>query len=166
MIFKPAPFPDGKRALIATGLLIGLDLLLALVAYLIPVGTLPFLLLVAVILLWVPITYVAWRGWACLSLAYRIDRNAITLTWGPIRQVIPLGAIQEVRRGDAVTAMQRGRAEVHGPNGQIDALPAAWQIAGRSWREFSHTGPRWARGVDPMDCGFTASLPNRGVNNW
>lgn len=123
MIFKPASFPDGKRALIATGLLVALDLLLALLAYLVPVGTLPFLLLVAVILLWVPMAYVAWRAWACLSLAYRIDRNAVTIVWGPIRQVIPLGAIQEVRRGDAVVAMQRGRAEVRGPNGQIDSLP-------------------------------------------
>ena len=122
MIFKPAPFPDGKRALIATGVLIALDLLLALLAYLLPVGTLPFLLLVLVILLWVPIAYVAWRAWACLSLAYRIDRNAVTLSWGPIRQVIPLGAIQELRRGEAVTAMQAGRKEVIGPNGQIDAL--------------------------------------------
>ena len=122
MIFKPTPFPDGKRALIATGLLIALDLLLALLVYLIPVGTLPFLLLLLGILLWVPIAYVAWRAWACLSLAYRIDRNAVTLSWGPIRQVIPLGAIQELRRGEAVTAMQAGRKEVHGPNGQIDAL--------------------------------------------
>ena len=39
------------------------------------------------------------------------------------RQVIPLGAIQELRRGEAVTTMQRGRQEVHGPNGQID-VPA------------------------------------------
>ena len=122
MIFKPTPFPDGKRALIATGLLIALDLLLALLVYLIPVGTLPFLLLLLGILLWVPIAYVAWRAWACLSLAYRIDRNAVTLSWGPIRQVIPLGAIQELRRGEAVTAMQAGRKEVIGPNGQIDAL--------------------------------------------
>ncbi len=121
MIFKPTPFPDGKRALIATGLLIALDLLLALIALLIPVGTWPFLLLVAVILLWVPIGYVAWRAWACLSLSYQIDRNAVTLSWGPIHQIIPLGAIQELRLGEAVTAMQAGRKEVHGPNGQIDA---------------------------------------------
>lgn len=129
MIFKPAPSADGRRASIATGLLIALDLLLALIAYLIPVGTLPFLLLVAVILLWVPMAYVAWRAWVCLSLSYWVDRNAVTLAWGPIRQILPLTSIKEIRRGEAVVALQRGRADVRGPNGQIDT--AARAIADR-----------------------------------
>lgn len=106
----------------ATALLVALDLLLALIAYLVPVGTLTFLVLIVVILLWAPIAYVAWRAWACLSLRYQIDRNAVTLAWGPIRQIIPLGAVQKVLCDEAVATLAQGNPVVHGPNGQVDAV--------------------------------------------
>lgn len=122
MIFKPAPSADGRRAVMATALLVTLDLLLVLIAYLVPVGPFPFLVLVLAILIWAPIAYTAWRAWVCLSLRYQIDRNAVTLVWGPIRQTIPLGAVQKILRDKAVVALAQGKPLVRGPNGQVDAV--------------------------------------------
>lgn len=130
MTFKPAPFTDGRRAVAAGLLLLVLDLILAAVMFARPVGGLSFFLLLAVLALWLPIGYLLWRAWACLSLAYWIDRNAITLAWGPVRQVIPLGDLQELRRGEAVTATLPRTWLQSGPNGQVDqpALAMAQRV--------------------------------------
>lgn len=135
MIFKPAPSTDGRRALLATLLLIVLDLLLAVVMFARPVGGATFLLLLLILALWLPIGYLLWRAWVCLSLTYWIDRNAVTVAWGPIRQVIPIGDVQQVYRGDAVTALLAGAPLAPGPNGQVDrpalALAARWPAIAR-----------------------------------
>jgi hypothetical protein len=130
MIFKPAPSTDGRRALLAALLLIVLDLLLVVVMFARPVGGATFLLLLLVLALWLPLGYVLWRAWLCLSLAYWIDRNALTLAWGPIRQVIPIGDVQQVQRGAAVAAILPAAPLPLGPNGQIDQ-PA--QTLARRW---------------------------------
>ena len=54
---------------------------------LLAVGTLPLL------------GYVLYRTWAAFSLAYWIDRNAITIEWATLRQVIPLQSVHRVIRG-------------------------------------------------------------------
>lgn len=130
MIFRPASSTDGRRALLVGLLLIALDLLLAILMAARPVGASTFLLLLLVLALWLPISYTLWRAWLCLSLVYWIDRNAVTLAWGPIRQVIPIGAVQEVQREEAVQALIAGQRLAQGPNGQIDqpvrALAERW----------------------------------------
>ena len=135
MIFKPASSTDGRRALLAALLLIVLDLLLVVIMFARPVGGATFLLLLLVMALWVPLGYVLWRAWLCLSLAYWIDRNALTLAWGPIRQVIPIGDVQQVQRGAAVSAMLPAAPLPLGPNGQIDqpalALARRWPALAR-----------------------------------
>ncbi len=135
MIFKPAPFGDGRRAVLAASLLLLLDLALAILMAARPVGGSTFLLLLLVLVLWLPIGYLLWRAWFCLSLVYWIDRNALTLAWGPIRQVIPIGDVQEVRRGAAVESMLAGVRLAQGPNGQIDqparAVAERWPALAR-----------------------------------
>lgn len=135
MVLKPASFPDGRRALVAALALIGLDLVLIALMVARPVGGATFLLLLLALALWLPILYLLWRAWVCFSLAYWIDRNALTLAWGPIRQVIPLGDIEAVRRGEAVAAALEGVRLAQGPNGQIDqparTLAARWPALGR-----------------------------------
>ena len=135
MIFNPASSTDGRRAVLAAVVLIVLDLVLAYLMAARPVGGSTFIFLLLVLALWLPIGYVLWRAWACLSLAYWIDRNAVTLAWGPIRHVIPIGDMQEVRRGAAVAAMLPGVALAQGPNGQVDqparALAERWPALGR-----------------------------------
>ena len=135
MVFKPASSSDGRRALLAALVLVGLDLLLVALMVARPVGGATFLLLLLVLALWLPIAYFLWRAWVCFTLAYWIDRNALTLAWGPIRQVIPIGDIEAVRRGQAVTAALDGVRLAQGPNGQIDqparALAERWPALGR-----------------------------------
>lgn len=135
MIFHPASSTDGRRALLAGLLLIVLDLAVAILMAARPVGGSTFLLLLLVMALWLPMGYVLWRAWLCLSLAYWIDRNAITLAWGPIRQVIPIGDVQQVQRGPAVAAMLAGASLAPGPNGQIDqpalAIARRWPALAR-----------------------------------
>lgn len=130
MIFRPTPSTDGRRALLAGALLIALDLLLAILMAARPVGASTFVLLLLVLALTLPIGYVLWRAWLCLSLSYWIDRNAVTLIWGPIRQVIPIGGVQEVQHGEAVAAIVAGVRLAQGPNGQVDqparALAERW----------------------------------------
>lgn len=122
MTFKPAPFPEGRRAAGAAALLLAVNLLLLIVFFAKPVAGSTFFLFVLSLLLWLPILYLAWRAWACFSLAYWIDRNAVTVVYGPVRQIIPIGEIQEIRRGAAVAAWQQGATPVQGPNGEIDWL--------------------------------------------
>lgn len=81
MVFHPTPSTDGRRALLVALALIALDLLLAILMAARPVGASTFVLLLLMLALWLPIGYVLWRAWLCLSLAYWIDRNAITLAW-------------------------------------------------------------------------------------
>lgn len=104
MTFKPAPFAAVRRGLLTlAALALGEGLLLALLAVL-PVGGLAFFV-VMVALGWLAlIVYLAWRAWGCLSLQYWIDRNAVMVAWGPLRQVIPLAAIQAVQQGGCVEA--------------------------------------------------------------
>lgn len=122
MTFQPFPSPAGRRALLAAGLLIGIALLLAVLMLALPVGGLTFALLLVFLLFWLPIIYLLWRAWATLTLRYWLDRNELTLAWGPLRQIIPLGNIQSIRRGEAVAAMIGDRALARGPNGQIDGV--------------------------------------------
>ncbi|MCB0250937.1 MAG: hypothetical protein KDI07_20345 [Anaerolineae bacterium] len=120
MTFKPAPFLEGRRAALAASLLFLLNLLLLIVFFAKPVAGSTFFLFVLGLLLWLPLLYVAWRAWACFTLAYWIDRNEITVVYGPVRQTIPLGDIQEIRRGEAVADWQEGSPVVQGPNGEAD----------------------------------------------
>ena len=39
--------------------------------------------------------YLYWT-WGCSSLRYTIDRNALTINWGGVRQVVPLGSIERI----------------------------------------------------------------------
>lgn len=84
-------------------LALGEVLLLALLLSL-PISGWSFLLIVLALGLLALILYLVWRAWICLSLQYWIDRNAVTVVWGPLRQVIPLSAIQAVQHGSSIEA--------------------------------------------------------------
>jgi hypothetical protein len=99
MTFKPAPFAAAQRGLLTLAALALGEALLLLGLLALPTSGFTFLLLVLALGLLVVILFLSWRAWVCLSLQYWIDRNAVTVVWGPLRQVIPLSAITEVRRG-------------------------------------------------------------------
>lgn len=98
MTFFPVPFAARRRGpVVLAALLVVLGSAVWIIAALPPSG-LVFALLLATLALAIAWVYLAWRAWACLSLCYWLDRNAVTVVWGPLRQVIPLPAIREVRR--------------------------------------------------------------------
>lgn len=99
MTFAPAPFLDGRRGLITAGILLLVSLLLGLLMLALPVSAFSFLLLIILLALLALAAYIGWRVWLCLTLAYWIDRNAVTIAWGPLRQIIPLGQIKQIVRG-------------------------------------------------------------------
>ncbi|MEA3337862.1 MAG: hypothetical protein U9R25_18370 [Chloroflexota bacterium] len=112
MTFEPAPFPDGRRALLALAVLGALALLLLWRLFSRPPDGFSFVLLVVILGLLIPIAYLAWRAWACRSLSYWIDRNAVTVAWGPFRQVIPLDKIEQMTRDQATRSfLERSVAE-------------------------------------------------------
>jgi len=43
--------------------------------------------------------YILLRTWAVFSLEYWVDRNAVTVQWGTLRQIIPLQSVQRIIRG-------------------------------------------------------------------
>lgn len=133
MIFRPAPFPDGRRGLLSIAVLLLVSVALGVLMAVRPIDLFSFLLLVILLAVLGFTAYVAWRTWLCLSLAYWVDRNAVTVAWGPLRQVIPLGQIERVVRGGP--AVRPGRLErwpwlhralVYGPE-----LNAVREVEGR-----------------------------------
>ena len=54
-----------------------------------------FLLVASVPLLF----YLAYRTWIAFTLEYWVDRNAVTVTWADVRQVIPLDSIRQIMVG-------------------------------------------------------------------
>lgn len=99
MTFKAAPFSASRRGLISLAVLLLIEASLLWLLLSAPVSGYSFLLLLTTLALGGLILYLAWRAWACLSLSYWIDRNALTVAWGPLHHVIPLGSIEEITRG-------------------------------------------------------------------
>jgi hypothetical protein len=156
MTFKPAPFADGRRGLAALLLLLLADAVLMWIMLALPTGGLAFVVLLLALALWVPILYVGWRTWLCLSVAYWIDRNAVTIAWGPLRQIIPLGEIREVRRGLAGMAVLPGWLRRLDPLTQADG----WERVER----YAIYGPEIeaTRKIEGMDVTSVATLPLAG----
>ena len=108
MIFKPAPCNEGRRGLVTTLTLLLVDLgLIGLIAVR-PVDGWSFLALLILLVMLAYTAYAAWRTWCCWSLVYWIDRNAVTVAWGPLRPIIPLGRVQQITLGWSDPAPESG----------------------------------------------------------
>src|SRR5436190_12908905 len=100
MIFLPPKFKGLVFGLSAMGLLLGLDIFLAVLVR----GTQSaFLIFISVCLMLATGLLLAWLAYRCYGLArarYILSRNAFVVDWGSRRDVIPLELIGEVRAGD------------------------------------------------------------------
>jgi Bacterial PH domain/Domain of unknown function (DUF1648) len=74
-----------------------------------PVDGLSFLLVLWVLASLLIIAYLAYRTLGAFTLEYWVDRDAVTLVWGPTRQTVPVGQIQRVRIGGGSARMPRGK---------------------------------------------------------
>jgi hypothetical protein len=101
MVFKPLACKTRWEGLVLSCWIALIDLLLLLwifnrttdrvrfVLVLLVVGSIPVLL------------HLLYRTWSLYTLEYWVDRNAITVAWANVRQIIPLHVVQRVVQGDA-----------------------------------------------------------------
>jgi hypothetical protein len=96
--FKPFPSPDRWQGLAAILAVILIDVLFIWLVFKRPVDGLSFLLGLWVLASLLALIYLGFRSVGIFTLQYWVDRDAVTLVWGPTRQIVPLGEIQCVQR--------------------------------------------------------------------
>ncbi len=99
MAFKPVPCASRWEGLAASLWIVLIDLLFIVWAIRRPADLLKFLLIVVVVGSLPLLAYVLYRTWAAFSLEYWVDRNAITVRWAHMRQVIPLHSVTQIEEG-------------------------------------------------------------------
>lgn len=99
MAFKPAPSPLRWEGLTACLWIVLIDLLFLVWAVRRPADLLKFMLLLVVVASLPLLAYLLYRSWALFSLEYWVDRNAITVRWAHLRQVIPLPSVLQIEEG-------------------------------------------------------------------
>lgn len=72
-----------------------------------PVDGESFLLVLWVLGSLLAVAYLGYRTVGAFTLAYWVDRDGVTLVWGPTRQIVPMGQIQRIQRGTAGPALNR-----------------------------------------------------------
>jgi hypothetical protein len=108
MVFKPPPCPSRWEGLAASFWIVLLDLLLVVWAVRRPADTLKFLLVVVVVASLPLLAHLLLRTWAAFSLEYWVDRNAITVRWGYLRQIIPLPNVAQISLGQDLPVGKTG----------------------------------------------------------
>lgn len=93
MVFRPLPCPTRWEGLAAAFWIVLIDLLLVVWAARRPADMLKFLLVIVVVGSLPLLAHLLLRTWAAFTLEYWVDRNAVTVRWGQLRQIIPLSTI-------------------------------------------------------------------------
>ncbi len=96
MVFRPPPCPTRWEGLAASFWIVLIDLLLVVWAIRRPADMLKFLLVVVVVGSLPVLAHLLLRTWAAFTLEYWVDRNAITVRWAYLRQIIPLPSITHI----------------------------------------------------------------------
>jgi len=99
MVFKPPPCPTRWEGLVVSFWIVLIDSLL--VAWVIERATdwLRFLMIMLIVVSVPILLHLLYRTWGVFTLEYWVDRNAITIRWANIRQIIPLSTIQQIIQG-------------------------------------------------------------------
>lgn len=102
-----------KRTGTQTGLLfiiglVVLDILCLIVMTTQPIGPLTFVLSL-IILASIPLlVLIGYQLYGLARSGYDVDRNAVTIQWGPVKQIIPVESIQRIMLGTEVEGNVRG----------------------------------------------------------
>ena len=167
MSFKP--IPDGGRwyGPLAMLALIGLDVLMLRALLDRPVDGFSFILALAVLGSVLVILYLGYRTICVFTLEYWVDRDGLTLVWGPTRQIVPMGQIERIVPQPQVTAEQ-GPAPWHWPcpNRRRMRTTAFGPVNAYSTRPLPDQvvliTPSESYGVSPSDAqGFLQALQER-----
>lgn len=100
MTFQPAADKTRWEGLVASAWLFLIDLLLFVWILERATDTLRFLLIVLIALTVPIVLYFLYRTWGIFTLEYWLDRNAVTVRWANLQQVIPLHSVQQIVRGN------------------------------------------------------------------
>lgn len=100
MTFKPQSCPDRWYGLLAMLGLAGLAALAVRIVLNRPVDGLSFLLALLALACLLVMAYIGYRTVGAFTLQYWIDRDAVTLVWGPTRQIVPIGQVQRIVVGN------------------------------------------------------------------
>lgn len=79
-------------------LLIGLEVFLVFNFAVTQVGLQFFLLLIAMMIFAVPLVFLLYRLYSLINASYDLKRDGLHIRWGQRREVIPLNAIEWIRR--------------------------------------------------------------------
>jgi hypothetical protein len=99
MTFKSAAAIDGWRgAAVCGGIVLLIVLLLAWLTSR-PVSGLSFVLALLILAAVPVLGYIGFRTLSSLFMEYWVDRDGVTVVWGPMREIIPIGSIERIQRG-------------------------------------------------------------------
>ncbi len=114
MSFKPIPYGGRWYGPLAMLALVVLDVILLRALLNRPVDGASFVLALVVLASVLVILYLGYRSYCTFTLEYWIDRDGLTLVWGPSRQVVPIGQIERVV-AQPDTVVEQGPAPWHWP---------------------------------------------------
>ena len=99
--------------------------------------------------------YAYWT-WGCNSLSYMVDRNALSIRWGGVRQVVPLANIERLIPGSPGES-----PHIEGVNwpGHHVGIGAAEEL-GDIFYYSGHRGPEEVLYVQTPDCTYGISVPD------
>jgi len=99
MIFKPPPCRTRWEGLVVSFWILLVDSLLFTWVLQRSTDWLRFLMIILIVLSGPILFHLLYRTWGIFTLEYWIDRNAVTIRWANIRQIIPLSTIQQIVQG-------------------------------------------------------------------
>ncbi len=128
MIFAARRAPARWEGVAAAVWIVLIDLLVVVWALRRPIDLLQFLLFLVLVVSIPVLVHLFYRTWAAFTLEYWVDRNAITLRWAHLHQVIPTQSVREIAHGAdlPVDATQLRRWPM--PFLDMAAMPAAQSI--------------------------------------
>ncbi|MFN8487061.1 MAG: PH domain-containing protein [Caldilineaceae bacterium] len=102
MIFKPLPCKTRWEGLTLCFWIVLIDLLLLVWAINRSTDRIRFLLLLLIVSSIPLLIHLLYRTWCIYTLEYWVDRNAVTIVWGNVRQIIPLHTVKRIVQSDAL----------------------------------------------------------------
>lgn len=99
MVFKPPPCRTRWEGVVVTFWVFLIDSLLLTWVLQRSTDWLRFFMIVIMVLSLPILLHLLYRTWGIFTLEYWIDRNAVTIRWANVRQIIPLSTVQQMVQG-------------------------------------------------------------------
>ncbi len=128
MIFAAKPAPARWEGAAAALWIVLIDLLVIVWALRRPIDLLQFLLLLVLVISIPVLIHLLYRTWAAFTLEYWVDRNAITLRWAHLHQVIPTQSVRAIRHGATLPVATGGLRRWPMPFLDIAAAPTPQSV--------------------------------------